>query len=127
MIERQDLFRISVFCQVDDRVELACGRPPLGRAFGSGVVDEDAPHGLGGGGKEVGPIAKGYLPVVADAEICLVNKGSGLKCVPGSLGAEPLLRDGAQGFVHEGQELVRACVVALPGRGRGCCGVIGMG
>ncbi len=101
-----------MLCQIYDGEKLACGRLSFGRALGAGVVDEDPPHGLRGRCEEVGPIAEGCLSVVADAEICLVNQGSCLKCVPGSFGAEPLLRDRSERFVDEGKELVRAGVVA---------------
>jgi hypothetical protein len=65
------------------------GPPPaalLGQVFAAGVVDEDAPHGLRGGGKEVSTAVSvlGLLDI-DHAQVRLVDEGGRLQRLAGSL------------------------------------------
>lgn len=54
----------------------------------AGVVDEDAAHGLGGDGEEVGAIFPVKRLPAHELQVGLVDEGSGLKSVTGPLSAE---------------------------------------
>jgi len=63
----------------------------FGPAFSSGVVDQDAAHGLGGGGKKVPPT----IPILAvvrlhEAQIRLMNQGRRLERLAGFFLVQPL-------------------------------------
>lgn len=90
-----------MFGQVNNGQQFGSPRPTLGRAFGSGVINEDPAHGLGGGGKEVGLVLERYSSILADAQKSLVNQGRGLQRVTRSLSTQTLLRDGSKVLVYE--------------------------
>jgi hypothetical protein len=99
-----------VFRQFDPDALAAAFRRPLA----AGVLDEDAAHGLGGGGEEM-PAAVEPLPVADQPEVRLVDQGRGLQGVVGGLACHPDGRQLPQLVVDEREELGGRVPVA--GRG----------
>jgi len=54
-------------------------RPTFGGRTGAGMIDKDPSHCLGSSGKEVPPAVE--LLVSNQSQVCLMNKGSGVKSV----------------------------------------------
>jgi len=83
----------------------------------AGGVDEDAAHGLGGGGEEV-PAAVPAEPVggADQPEVRLVNQGGGLECLVGGLGGHACGGELSQFVVDEREQLRGG--VAVAGRRR---------
>src|SRR5204863_775691 len=103
-----------------DAVEVEA-RPPaaaLQAVLVAGAVDQDAAHGLGGGGEEVSAAVPLLRLLAADeAEVCLVNQRGGLKRLPGLLLGQFRGGELAQLVVDQRQQLGRGLRIAgLGGR-----------
>jgi hypothetical protein len=105
-IERQDLVGILLLGEIDNGEQFASRRAPLGSTLGPGVVDQNAPHGFGGGGEEVSPVLELDPPILAYPQISLVHKSGRLEGVPGILGTQPLLGDGSQVVVEDFEQRI---------------------
>src|SRR5262249_11376447 len=79
----------------------------------AGVVHEQPPHGLPGGGQEVGPA--GEVRAGGQAEVRLVDEGGRLEGVSGRRGSEGRRGEGPQLGGDEGEEIVRTCCVSRVG------------
>ena len=79
-----------------------------------GSVDEDAAHGLGGGGEEV-PAAVPVLGLLAaqQPQVRLMHQRGRLQGLAGPFVGQPLGRELAQLVVDERQQLLRGVRVAL--------------
>ena len=83
--------------------------------FAARVVDENAAHGLGGGGEEVAAaVPVPLFPWADQAQVRLVDQGRRLQRLAGLLTCHPLGREPAQLVVHQRQELRRGTSIALP-------------
>ena len=91
------------------------------------MVDQDAFHGLGCGGVEVGAVLPGEVAWAQEFEVGLVDEGSGGEGVVGALAQEVELRGAAELVVDEGEELVARGGVACGGSGEEEGGVGGRG
>jgi hypothetical protein len=60
------------------------------------MIDEDAPHGFSGGGKEMGPVLPGLFAWSHQAKPGLMNQGGGLQCVVGVFARHAPTGEGAQ-------------------------------
>jgi len=82
--------------------------------FAAGVFDQDAPHGLSGGGEEVAAI--GPVEVLAlgpeQAQVGLMHQGRGLKCLARIFLSQPQGRQAAQLVVDQRQQLFGGLRVA---------------
>jgi len=81
--------------------------------FASGIVNQYAPHGLGGCGEKVGAILPGGLVVTAEPQPGFVNQGRGLQGLSGRFPSHLLRRELAQLFVDQRQEFIRRLGIAL--------------
>src|SRR5262249_48110865 len=71
-----------------------------------GVVDEDAAHGLGGGGEEVAAAVPVLGLLAADqSEVGIVDEGGRLEGLPGPLLGQSCRGESAQFVVDQGQQL----------------------
>ena len=87
----------------------------LGPSFPPGVLDEDAAHGFGGGGKEVSPaIPVLHLLHVHEPDVGFVDQGRGLQGLAGRFVGQLLGRQLAQLVVDQGQELTGGVWIAVP-------------
>src|SRR5262245_10580989 len=82
-----------------------------GTGFLPGPLDEDPPHSLRRGGEEVSSALPVDMSVTHAPKIRLVDQRRGLKCVPGSLLAHPLLRDLSQLVIDENEQSIRRVAV----------------
>lgn len=92
-----------------DAVSAAAAFEAVGVA---GVVDEDAAHGLGGDGEEVGTAGEACLGLVDELEVGLVDEGGGLEGVAGAFASEEGAREGAELVVDEWEEGIDSAGVA---------------
>ena len=70
-----------------------------------GAVDEDAAHGLGGGGEEVAPAVPAVVVRGADQpEVRLVDQGGGFECLAWGFGRHSRSRELPQLVVHEREQ-----------------------
>src|SRR5205807_5538587 len=82
--------------------------------FTTGLLDQNPPHGLGGGGEEVAPAVPVLGPVnVHQAEIGFVNQGGSLKGLPWVLLGQLPPCQFAQLMVDKRQELLGGVRIAL--------------
>jgi hypothetical protein len=89
----------------------------LGPPLAPGLVDEDAAHGLGGGGEEVAPAVPVLdLVHVHQPEVRLVDQGGGLEGLARLLLGQLLRRQPAQLLVDQQQLVGGARVALLDGR-----------
>ena len=102
----------------------------LATLLAAGVVNQDAAHGLGGGGKEmpaVVPVRVGLPGLTSGArhetQVGLVNQGRGLECLTRPLLGQLLRRQLAQLVIDQGQKLVGGVRVALFDGGQDACDV----
>jgi hypothetical protein len=79
----------------------------------SGIINEDAPHGLRGGGEEVRAIIPGGLIVTPQSQPRLVHQRSGLQGLPGIFARHFLRGKFAQLLINQGQEFIRRVLIAL--------------
>ena len=85
-----------------------------GAHLSAGVLDEDAAHGLGGGGEEVAAAVPLLgLFRVHQAQVGFVDEGGCLQGLAGLFLGQALGGQLAQLVVHEGQELLRGVGIAL--------------
>ena len=70
-------------------------------------VDQDAPHGLGGGGEKLGAAAPERLPVTAQPQPRFVDERRGLQCLAGRLAGHPGRSEFSKLFVYHRQDSVR--------------------
>jgi len=102
-------------------IDAVLGRPAALLAVrGAGVVDEPPPHGLDGGGVEVGPVGPRDLARADELEIRLVDEGRGGERVARpaeAFGVHLKLGGGAELFVDGRQEPVWRGGVARGGVG----------
>jgi hypothetical protein len=90
----------------------------LGRAAAPGVVDQHLPHGLGRGGEEVAAVGDlGQGVAVEEAQQSLVDQGTGLEGMAGSLVVHQSAGDPPQLAVDGGDE-------AIPGVGAAGAGLV---
>jgi hypothetical protein len=83
-------------------------------ALAAGLIDQDAPHGLGSGGEEVAAALPGPLRAPADQpQVGLLHQRRGLERLAGLLLGELPGRELAQLVVDQGQELLGRLAVAL--------------
>ena len=83
--------------------------------FATGLLDENAAHGKGGGGEEVAAaVPVPLFPRADQAQVRLVDQGGGLERLARLLPCHPLGREPAQLVVDQRQELRRGTSVALP-------------
>ena len=73
--------------------------------FAAGIVDENTPHGFGGGGEKLGAILPLRLLVTTETQPRFVNQRGGLKRLPGIFPREFLAGQNAQFFVKQTQQL----------------------
>ena len=72
----------------------------------AGMVDQDASHGDGGRGQEVGAIPFRWILIVAlHAHPGFMNQGRGLQAVPEALPVHVSIGDAAQLPVEKGQQI----------------------
>jgi hypothetical protein len=64
----------------------------LATLFAAGVLDQDAPHSLGGRSEEVAAVLPAGIPLSHQPEVRLVNQGRGLERLTGLLLRHPLRR-----------------------------------
>jgi hypothetical protein len=83
---------------------------PLGAKFSPSLIDEDSPHGFGGGGEKVPAIGK--LPIADQPQIGFVNECRGIERLPRFFGIKMLGRESAQLAVNQRQQLRRGLRVA---------------
>lgn len=81
--------------------------------FASGMINEDAAHGFGGGGKEVRAILPRGLVVPAESQPGFVNQGGGLQGLAGRFTRHFLRGELAQFLIDQRQELVGGVGIAL--------------
>ena len=86
-------------------------------ALASGAVDEDAAHGLGGSGEEVGAILPMGLSVRAQPEPGFVDEGGGLECLAGGFAGHLLGGHLTQLGIDEFEETLGGAGVAAADRG----------
>jgi hypothetical protein len=89
----------------------------LETGFAAGVLDEEAAHGLGGGGEELAaavPVSVGRL--ADQAQVRLVDQRRGLERLPGCLVPQPVRGQAAQVVVDQLEALGRGVRVAGPCR-----------
>jgi hypothetical protein len=55
-----------------------------GGLFAAGIVDQDAPHGLGGGREEMSPALPSLTGIALHAQAGLMDQGSGLEHLAGA-------------------------------------------
>ena len=98
---------MGFFGQIDraqgDTVEVAAAFDP---ASFSGMLYEDAPHGLGRGDVEVGPILPGHFMRPDQANIGFMNQGRCLERVLRALAGHLFLSGLAELFIDLRQELL---------------------
>jgi hypothetical protein len=95
-------------------VEPLAPAAPLDAAASAGAFDEDAAHGLGGGGEEVpAAVPRRRLVHVHQAKVRLMHQRRGLERLPRLLLGEPLPRQPAQLVVDQRQQLIGGLGVAL--------------
>lgn len=117
VIKGQDLFGVVLTRQVDD----VDGHAATGWAAalvaeaGTGVLDEDALHGLCGDGEEAGAVDLFQALVADEAGIGLVDQGGGLEGVVDAFAAHAGLRDGMQLVVDAREEDAALLVVTRGG------------
>jgi hypothetical protein len=87
----------------------------LGQVFPASILDEDSPHGLGGGGKEV--TAALELLVAEQSQVGFMDQGCGLEGVVGGLVSHSNGRQFPQLVINERKKLGSCVPVA------GRCGV----
>ena len=75
-------------------------------AFAAGVVDEDAAHGFGGGGKEMRPVLPARVGLANEAQVGFVDERGGLQRLPGRFVRHLLGSQPAQFIVHHGQQFL---------------------
>ena len=100
-----------------DRVERRIGEhaPAFGRLSATGVVDQDAAHGLRGDREEVAAVLPREVLLPFQAQIGLVNQCGGLQAVGGSFATSVGSRNLAQRGVDGGKEpLVRSRLAGAP-------------
>src|SRR5258708_38600798 len=86
----------------------------LATAFAAGVLDQDAAHSLGRGGKEMAPAVASALCISADQpEVCLVHERRGAERLPRLFLSQLRRRQLAQLVVDQRQELLGGARVAL--------------
>ena len=115
LVEVEDGVRIGLGDRLGLREVQALRSPPcfIG-LLAAGVVDEDAAHGLGGGGEEMAAAVPVRAPVAADQpQVGFVDQRRGLQRLPGLLLGQPLRGQLAQFVVDQRQELLRGVRVAL--------------
>ena len=82
--------------------------------LGSGLINEDASHGLGSRGKEVAAaVPVPGLLEIDETEVCLMHKSRGLECLTRPLLGQLLGRQVAQLVVNKGHQLLRGTRVTL--------------
>src|SRR5208283_2085372 len=86
---------------------------PLG-APAAGAVDQDAPHGLGRGGKKVRAVLPGRLLVAAQAQPGLVHERRRLKRVPVGFAGHLRIGELAQLIIDKRQQLLGGLRITLP-------------
>jgi hypothetical protein len=74
-----------------------------------GVIDEDSPHGFGGGAKEMTTAVPGGLSLfrAEQAEPGLVDQGGRLQCLSGPIVGHLCGRQSAQLLVQQRQQVLR--------------------
>ena len=80
----------------------------------AGVVDEDAAHGVRGGGEELGAILGPQAPLVGEPQVGLVDQRGGAERVTVALAAQPLTREAPEVVVEQPDEAVERVGSALP-------------
>jgi hypothetical protein len=83
--------------------------PAVAAAFdavlAAGVLDEDPPHGFGGGGKEMAPPVPAWLIAAADkAQVRFMDEGRGLEGLTGRLVRQPVGRQVPQLLINEREQ-----------------------
>src|SRR6516165_7732117 len=78
----------------------------LGASLAAGIVDQDAAHGLGGGGEEMPPTVPvlGVL-TLEQTEVRLVDQSRGLKGLPGLFLGQLLCGQPAQLVIDQREQL----------------------
>jgi hypothetical protein len=83
-------------------------------ALAPGVLDENAAHGLGRGGKEgAAAVPVRRRPIVDQAQIRFMYQGGGLKRLAGALLGQSLSGQLAQLVINQRQQLCRSLGIAL--------------
>jgi hypothetical protein len=80
--------------------------------FPAGPIDEDASHGLGGGGKEVGTTLPFKILIAGQAQPGFMHQGRGLQGMIGRFARHFARGKFAQFGVDEGEDLVGSLWIA---------------
>jgi len=105
-IERNDLPGIFLSGQIGNLTNIQCEAALTGSTTflacpGAGVLDENPPHRVGGGGEEMTAAVPGEFGVGDQPGVGLMNQSGRLQRVSGPLFAHALLRDFPQLIVYE--------------------------
>ena len=91
-------------------------RPPLLALAGTGKLHQNPSHQLGRDGKEMGAVLPINLTGIDQSKISLIDEGTGLQDVAGSLPGHVVVSQLVQLIVDEGDELLEGFgVPAAPG------------
>ena len=82
--------------------------------FASGLIDQNSPHGFGGGGEKMPAVVPAGLGLVADEpELGLMNQGRGLQCLSRLFLGELSRSQLPQLVIDQGQEFFASLRIPL--------------
>ena len=119
LVQGQELLRRPAGAEgVEFRVLAPPSAAVLLAPLAAGILDQDAAHGLGGGGEEVpAAVPAPILRRADEPEVRLVDQGGGLERLAGPLPGQPMRGQPAELVVDQRQELIgRSGVALLDGR-----------
>ena len=82
-------------------------------AFAAGAVNENPPHGLGGGGEEMGAVGKLRIVIADQPQPRLMHERGGLQCLIGRFIRHARSRQLAQFAIDQRQQFIGGLGIAL--------------
>jgi len=122
-VQREDIDVVLLRCSdvvSGEGDSLGATAPLLGAAF-AGIVDQDAPHHVGGHAEEVGAIAPLHSALIDEAHIGFVHQRCRLKRVPRRLVPHVSGSETAKVVVDQRHELLKGLTLAVAPRNQELC------